>query len=445
MISAPARLRSALVVVSLFICQCSGGGGGGTTDSSNSCPLVNFSGRTIVDGGGTGLNLGNDNADTAHVVEMNSKIYAAWSEYVTADSADEIQVSVYNGNDSAPSWSRVSTGNGLNYSSSAAALTPKLAAFNGKLYAVWIEDAAGPSVQLRASVYNGDDSAPSWTRIDGGAATGLNKNTGQFASRPHFVAFNSKLYLFWIETNAGMVTQVRAAVYNGDDSSPAWTFVDGNGANGINKSTAQDAEYVHAGVYNEKLYVSWSESNGANDQVRVAVYGGNDSSPTWTFVDGNGANGLNHSSAQNSTHNVLVANARELSVFWLENSTLRGKVYGGIDTSPSWTSIDGGAANGVSVAGSVEIEMPAPFALGFNFMAGWMEQVSGSVPGLRLAKGVGAWSMLAGSGTTALNFDPAMDAFKPAAVVTSSCKVYFVWTEIDNALSTNRVRAAVLY
>lgn len=438
--SASAGLRAALVVIALLTCQCTGGGSGSGEGIGSSCPLVNFSGRTLLDG--SGLNLGNDNADTPHLVQLGDKLYATWSEYVTADSTDEIQVSAYNGNDSSPSWTRVATGNGLNYSSSSSALTPKVAVLNNKLYVTWIEDAAGPSVQVRVSVFNGDDTAPAWTRVDGGAATGLNKLTSQYASRPQLVSFDDKLYLFWIETNAGMVAQVRAAVYNGNDSSPAWTFVDGNGANGLNKNSARDADYVHAVVYNEKLYLSWSESNGSNEQVRVAVYGGNDSSPSWSFVDGNGANGLNFSGSQNATQTMLVANARDLAVFWLENGALRGRSYGGVDTSPTWTFIDGNSATGIRVSGTVET--PAPFSLGYNLMAAWMEAVGGSVPGLRLAKGIGSWSMLAGSGSAALNYDSSLDAFKPATVVTTSCKVYLVWLEVDSVLGTNRVRAAVL-
>jgi len=441
MISSWHRARAALVLIAFTVCQC-GGGGGGSSGNSNSCPLVS-SGRTIVDGGGLGLNLGNDNADNPHVVEMNGKIYAAWSEYVVADSADEIQVSVYNGNDSAPSWTRVVAGNGLNYSSSATALSPRLISFNGKLYATWIEDAAGPSVQLRAAVYNGDDSSPSWSFVDGNAATGLNKSTSQFATLPQLISFDSSLYLVWVETNAGMVTQIRVAKYNGDDSSPSWSFVDGNGANGLNRSTAQDADYPSAVVYNSKLYLSWSESNGTNDQVRVAVYGGGS---TWTFVDGNLSSGLNYSSSADASRVMAVAGVRDLVVFWLESGTMRVKVYGGVDTNPTWTFLDGGGASGVRVSGSPENERPAPFILGYNIMAGWMEQVSGSVPGLRLGYNNGSpWQILAGSGSTALNFDPSLDAYKPVAVVTSSCKVYMVWTEADNGLGTNRVRAAVLY
>ncbi len=441
-------VSGALTAMALTLCFCSSGGGGGGGDAGASCPFVAYTGRTLINSA-AGLNLGADSAAAPHLIEANGKVYVGWSEFINADANDEVQVSVYNGNDAAPAWTRVVGGsNGLNHDTvGSAAAAIKLAEFSGKLYATWTEDAAGPSLQIRAAVYNGNDSAPAWIFIDGGGATGLNKNTGQFGGDPQLVVFNSKLYLIWSETNAGLVSQIRAAVYSGDDSAPAWTFVDGNGANGLNKNTAQDAQAPTVGVYNSKLYLAWQESNGTQDQVRISVYNGNDSAPAWTRIDGGGVNGLNYSTAQNATKIKMITTSRDLVLFWLESTGLvtpiRARVYNGLDGAPGWIFTDGGAG-GINANNSFSVEnaQPTAFAVGFTWLTAWMESIGGA-QSLRVAYYGNAWSFLASSQTGNLNVDPAMDAFKPTVLVTSSCKAYVGWVETDNTLGTNRLHTAV--
>ncbi len=442
----------ALTAIALTLCYCSGGGGGGAGGGST-CPFTAYSGRALLNSS-AGLNLGTDSADAPNLTELNGKIYIGWSEFIVADANDEVQVSVFNGNHSAPSWARVvGSANGLNKDTvGSVAAGIKLAAFNDKLYATWTEDAAGPSLQIRAAVYNGNDSAPSWAFVDGGGATGLNKSPAQFGNDPQLITFNSKLYLIWSETNAGLVSQIRAAVYNGDDGAPAWTFVDGNGANGLNKNTAQDAEAPVLAIYDSKLYVAWKESNGADTQARVAVYNGNDSSASWSMVDGNGTNGLNYSTSEDASQLKLISNARELVLFWVEPhgsgpaiTAVRARVYNGLDNGPQWTFVDGGA-NGINANNSfsVEIAPPAAFFIGYTMVAGWMEDL-GSGQSLRLAYYATGWNFLANSATANLNVDPdpAVSGFRPTVLVSNSCRAYVGWVEFDNILSTNRLHTAI--
>jgi hypothetical protein len=169
------------------------------------------------------------------------------------------------------SWAFVDTTtvNGINKDATRTAVVPQFTVFNAKLYAIWSES-DGAVNQIRAAVYNGNDGAPSWTFVDGNGTNGINKDATKDASVPHLTVFNAKLYAIWSESN-GAFNQIRAAVYNGNDGAPSWAFVDGNGTNGINKDATKDASVPQLTVFNAKLYATWYEFNGAVNQIRVAV------------------------------------------------------------------------------------------------------------------------------------------------------------------------------
>jgi hypothetical protein len=60
---------------------------------------------------------------------------------------------------------------------------------------------------------------------------------------------------------------VRAAVYNSNDSSPQWTFADGDTSLGLNFGVA--AATPTFGVFQGNLYSSWVEP--APGELRVSV------------------------------------------------------------------------------------------------------------------------------------------------------------------------------
>lgn len=276
----------------------------------------------------------------------DSKLYAAWTAHKT-DSF--LCFAVFNSDNSNPSWNSAGT---VHYNNTVD--SPALISFNGKLYAFWTE---GGVYQLRAAVYNGNDSAPIWNFIDGNTPTGLNHNSTCSTYTPYPFVFNSKLYLSWIEYYGG-ITQSRIAVYNGNDSSPAWTFVDGNNPYGINKDTGQYAYGIQLSSINGKLYAAWSENSSEynyGSQIRVAVYNGNDSSPTWTFIDGNSYTGLNRDPLYSAYSVSLLSTGNTLHALWIENTGLiqqiRSAVYNGNDSSPAWSYTDGNhPVNGINYA-----------------------------------------------------------------------------------------------
>ncbi|MBI3535922.1 MAG: hypothetical protein HY072_10610 [Deltaproteobacteria bacterium] len=302
---------------------------------------------SYADGGlATGLNKDPTlEARHGNMVSFNSKLYTIWHEK-NAGTIKQIRVKKYDGS----SWAFVDGGgpNGINF---APALNnaddPFLITFNSKLYAVWSES-DGTKLQIRASVYNGNDAAPAWTFVDGNGATGLNKVTNQDAQAPRPIVFDNKLYLVWYEINAATFQQIRIVVYNVNDGSPSWSFVDGNGTTGINKDSTKDTQYPDIAVFNSKLYLTWQELSPApvRYQTRVVVYNGNDSSPVWTFVDGNSTTGLNKSTTQHAWLPRIYAFNNNLYVGWEELNTsgfyqIRLIVYNGNDSSPAWTFVDG--------------------------------------------------------------------------------------------------------
>lgn len=295
-----------------------------------------------------------------HLCSFNSKLYFAWlgldSSFPTIY---RIFVTEYNPTNS--TWTRIDPGSstGINFSAStSSAHAPNLCVFNSKLYCTWVEENSGET-KVRVKVWSG--SGTSWSFVDGNAGIGLNKAATRNSNWSRLIVFNSKLYCTWTEgavSGGNSDPQVRVRVYNGDDSSPSWTFVDGGGALGLNKSTTEPAYGVMPIVFDSKLYIFWTEANSsAVYQLRCRVYNGDDGSPSWAFVDGGGANGINGSTSEQAgktSGEVYVSPYvfdSKLYVLWVEGGSTAAKplmkVYNGDDGSPSWSRCDGGTSNGL--------------------------------------------------------------------------------------------------
>jgi hypothetical protein len=272
---------------------------------------------------------------------------------------------------------------GLNKDPAKTASLWGVASFNSKLYRAWGET-NGTAEQIRVTVYNGDDAAPSWALVDGGGTNGINRNSAFGADQPSLIVVNSQLYIAWQEHN-GTANQLRVAVYNGDDSAPNWTFVDGGGVNGINHDPSLAAESPILGTLGGRLYVVWKEWNASNVyQLRFSVYNGNDNSPSWTSVDGAGANGLNFNTAKDVNYPTLVTFNSSLYIFWTENNNLgkaqlRVRVYNDNDSAPSWRFVDGGGNTGINYTPTKNAYMPSPSVVNDKLYISWVEYLSGVV------------------------------------------------------------------
>jgi hypothetical protein len=338
--------------------------------------------------------------------------------------------------------------NGINKSASNDASTPQLTAFNSKLYAIWREG-NGTANQIRIAVYNGNDASPGWTFIDGDGTNGLNKSASNDASTPQLTAFNSKLYAIWQENN-GTANQIRVVVYNGNDASPNWTFIDGNGTNGTNKDTLREAYFPQLTVFDSKLYATWCENNGTANQIRVAVYNGNDPSPSWTFIDGDGANGINKNASNDALSSQLTVFDSKLYASWYEDNgtanQIRVAVYNGNDSSPSWTFVDKGGYGtyyGINKDASKNAYDPQLTVFDSKLYATWHEYTGSGIAQIRVVVYNGNdaspnWTFIDGNGATGINKDVSQQAFFPQLTVFNS-KLYSTWNENNGTASQIRV------
>lgn len=385
-----------------------------TTSSSEAYTYVapDISTHIFVDGNGAnGLNKSTaSGASLSMAVEHNSKLYAIWAE----GSPGQIRVTVFNGNDDSPSWNFVdgNGANGINKDPNYFASEPILVVHSSKLYAVWRERNSSNILQIRVAVYNDNDALPTWIFVDGNGDDGLNKNTGVLAQNPQAVSFNSKLYLTWKEF--AIPDQIRVVVYNGNDSSPSWSFVDGDGLYGLNKDTSKNASEPNFGVHNGKLYLTWSEQNAASVyNARVAVYNGNDIAPTWAFIDGNGANGLNKNTALSARIPSLTVFNSSLYMTWYEmnassKNQIRVAVYNGNDSAPSWTFVDGNGSDGLNKNTAYDAVSPNLAVFNSKLYITWTESNSSGIYQMRFGLYNGqdsspSWSYPVNTGADGLN------------------------------------------
>ena len=293
---------------------------------------------TVVDGG-SGLQYSTGGLESiGRPLVIGSNLYATWTE--SNSGWWQVRVMQYNGS----SWSFIDGGGatGLNYDTGTHGYGPPSLGTDGvSLYAAWYEY-NGSKYQIRVKKYDGS----SWSFVDGGGTTGINVNTSQNAVRPVMILFNARLHIFWYESD-GSRYQIRGKRYD----SGSWLSVDGGSSQ--NYSSSYSATLPKLAVYNSKLYVTWYESNGTADQVRVKSYDGS----SWSFVDGGGSSGLNYDSSCHGRYPVLTDHNGYLYTVWSEEDSggeeqVRVKQYDG----SSWTFVDGGgpiSALNNSISGNV--------------------------------------------------------------------------------------------
>ncbi|MEM7183143.1 MAG: fibronectin type III domain-containing protein [Spirochaetota bacterium] len=311
-------------------------------------------------------------ASQPYSISFNNKLYTIWIE---SNSGDKVFLKSYNAANNTFT-AIVNNGNGLNKNSNHAASYPSMIEFQGFLYLTWIENG-----NVLVALYNGDDSNPSWNFIDSGI-NGLNKlpNKALYPA-PAFAVFQNNLYLTWSEGNASNIGQLRIAKYNGGTS---WSFIDGDAANGLNMNTSYHAYNSKLIALNDKLYCIWQENTATGSQVRIAVFNNNESSPIWTNVDGNQAQvGLNWNGSNSYAYNPFpFVYKNKLYITWVENINdqvnehVRVRYYNGNDANPVWSFVDGNGSNGLSQNTNKRSRLPRGFVVGDQMYIVWTENYS---------------------------------------------------------------------
>ncbi|MFI5304204.1 MAG: hypothetical protein ACHQYP_05340 [Nitrospiria bacterium] len=415
-------------------------------DTTPNTPIQTW---TFVDGN-TGINYNpSNNADYPRLTVFGTGLYATWQEI---NVVSQIQVGQYNGVDSNPGWAPLDGGStqGINLNSSQAATSPQLTVFGTTLYATWSEIGQGGISQIRVAYYNTATAA--WVYIDGGGATGINYDPTQVASTPQLTVFGTTLYVTWSETSSTTsAPQIRVAYYDTAVSPAVWTFVDGNPVTttGINYNKLLAGSAPQLTVFNNNLYAIWSELNGTASQIRVAVYNGNNSSPVWTFVDGGGAAGINydHTNGFNAFYPQLVVFGSELYATWSEfNGTayeIRIAVYNGT----TWPFVDGSSPLGINYDPTQTASTPQLTVFNNNLYAIWSELLSGVGGQIRVAVYNGndsspVWTLTDGGGPVGINFNSSYNAIHPQMIVFGN-ELYATWSGFNGAVY--QIQAAVTH
>ncbi|MBW2736399.1 MAG: hypothetical protein JRH20_28765 [Deltaproteobacteria bacterium] len=332
---------------------------------------------------------------------------------------------------------------GLNHDTTEAATYPNFAIHGGKLFVTWLEN-RGVN-QVRVAVYNGDDNSPGWATFDGGAATGLNWDPTHAATKPSLTSFNGNLHLLWSEEDGTQKRQVRAALHVGTGATE-WAFIDGDAASGLNWAPNQTVGYQEMIVFDDRLYAIWDEDSPSNsEQVRVAVFNGDLTTPTWSFVDGDTGLGINHDTSQSAKAPELLPFNGKLYASWRENHQVRAKVYNGQDAAPIWASIDGGG-DGLNFRADKDVFDVEMVVAGGKLYLAWEEMNGSDIENVRAAVYNGndaapSWTFIDGGGADGLNYDTTKLIENPQAVAVDSV-IYATWYEVGPDKKTQvRVRA----
>ena len=296
---------------------------------------------TFVDGNGAdGLNWDVTKlAEHVNFALFDSKLFLAWTEFSdTTSDLRQLRVRYWDGNN----WIWAGGGRGetgLNYNTAETVRLPSMAVFNSNLYLTW-QEKQGSYGQIRVRKWDGT----TWSFVDAGGAEGINYNTSKGTDSPHLIVFDGNLYATWVETGTTGFYQIRFAEWDGTTN---WNFRDGDGTDGLNYDTSKEAHDSTTFVFGSKLYLIWAESNSSEiAQIRVKEW----DKTTWRFIDGNGANGLNRSSAKEAAIPSLFEFNSKLHAAWSEPNA-SGKHQIRVvqwDGSSTWTFVDGDGENGLN-------------------------------------------------------------------------------------------------
>ncbi len=381
---------------------------------------------SFIDGGlVTGINGNtNNNAFDPVMAVYNNELYAAWIE--NSGSVTLIQVKKYDGT----SWSTVTGANGLNRDPTKSALHPAIAVFNGNLYVAW-DEFNGSYTAIRVRKYDG---GTTWTQVDGNTDQGLNR-VATPSSNPSMVVYNGELYLSW-ENTISTVSYIHVKKYV---SGATWSFVDGDTDTGLNYDITKNGLRPNLAVCNNQLYLAWTEKNSsAIQQIRVCQYSGGNS---WTFIDGNGINGLNLSSSKNANAPWLMSLNNTLYAAWDEPDAVGNELshlikYNGI----SWTFVDGSYLNR---ANDLYAYSPKMVVLNNNAYITWDEedQVSTYITQIRVKKFDGSTFSFIDGGlpSSQLNKDNTKHAKTPFPVIFKG-DLCVAWYENNGTADQIRVK-----
>ncbi|GAS83738.1 Ig-like domain-containing protein [Paenibacillus amylolyticus] len=313
---------------------------------------------------------------------------------------------------------------GINVNPAMRGEKPAIVEWNGEIYVAWRETIQStPTInQIRVKKFNGSN----WVSVDGGHPTlGLNYDVTKDVVSPTLAVYNNALYLSWSEMKTSSIGQIRVKKYDGT----SWTNAEGGSVEGINGSPSISASTPKLTEYNNELYAIWTEAA----KIRAKKYNGT----TWTSLDGGGADGLNVSPGSGAGSPVIAVYGNDLYALWSERvstgfSTVRAKKYDG----NNWTVVDGGAGlNKVSWNNAIT---PVLSVIDDHLYVAWVEARGGQYSTddqIRVKKFDGStWTNIDGDGEYGINVNIGMRAFE-VQLASLNNELYAIWSEYSGVTS----------
>lgn len=327
---------------------------------------------------------------------------------------------------------------GINKDSTQWAINGNFAVFSGKLYVAWDETRASDgNQQIRIAEWDGSST---WNFIDGNGLSGINKDPTKGAEKPRLIVYNSNLYVAWKETsNTTSAKQTRFAVWDGAST---WTFKDGNVANGWNYDVNYEAHDPIPIIFDNKVYFAWYEKAG-NDKTHIR-YGYWDGTSSFVFEDGSGIYGLNKNTARTAIQPEMLVKDSVMYLAWheyLNDSGSLGQIRVASMSGSTRTFVDENLATGLNFDTTKAAEEARMVVFLGDIYIGWNEKDASGIDQIRVKKYNGTnWSWADGGGVAGLNHDSTKEAVWMEMIVFNS-KLYAAWAE-DDANGVKQVRVA---
>ncbi len=356
---------------------------------------------------------------------------------------------------------------GLNFSANQSASFPSVFGFGGKLYAVWaeVEDGGGGQGQIRVAVFNGNESAPAWSFVDGGAAKSIVNRDPLLPtptdSAPRLASYDGGLYVAWTEHQSVRNRFVtRVSLFNENFESPAWADIDQDPQYGLNLESSSDAISLGSITLEDEFFLAWTEkkySTPTSSQLKLMSY----KSSGWTHIKRNGKNELSEKGNPGfySNNPFLWRHNSRLYVAWQEIvgvGQIRVIAYDNEDTESGaddddWIDLDANQANFANLSyinRNSYHNADAPKFVSFNSLLHliWVEENTSSVPQVRVSRlnsdlDAPVWTPLDGNDAeVGINYDPTKAASEPTMRVINGNLVAF-WVEAGPDGAT-QIRAA---
>jgi hypothetical protein len=263
-----------------------------------------------------------------------------------------------------------------------------------------------------------------WNQLVGGSSP-INKSSGDDASGSSLTNVNGVPYVAWVE-NDGTNTEVRVARLIAGGT--AWEKV-ADSSSPINKSPSQSAGQPSLTTINDVPYVAWYESDGTNQEIRVARL--NAAGTAWEKV-ADSASPINESASQSGFATSIAAVNGVPYVAWAEMDGVNSEIHVARlnAAGTAWDKV-ADSASPINKSPTLNATAPSLTAIGGVPYVAWSE-TDGTNSEIRVARlnATGtAWEKVADSASP-INESPSRGAETPSLVAIAGVP-YVAWFEYD--------------